>query len=413
VHGVVALASPDVRFHVEVNQGDLVAQADSVLDDAGDVADSDRTGGRRRAKHQFIDANDPEIDDLGKEGNEFRVRGYVLGDDYMTQRDQLLSVLQDVAGPGDLVHPFFGHLRAQVGPVSLLESKEDGGVGTFQIEFSHAPLSSSPTATLDLNIAVISMANDLVISNRSNLLAEATILSQPTFALQSMAADLAAIASEMEDKLSPLATLTQELAIMSAEIKILKQQSVALVRTPGVMLDRLISVSVELVESTLLAPLKVAKALIDVFALPATDDAIGDTLTRTTERANQALYADAMRTVLVAESARVVTGATFESLEQAIEARDLIANALDELAATAGSETFPDIVNLRSAILRAIPGDSALARVRTINQPIDVPSLVLSYLLYGDTDSAEDIIARNGVNHPGYVSGTLNVLTDV
>ena len=113
------------------------------------------------------------------------------------------------------------------------------------------------------------------------------------------------------------------------------------------------------------------------------------------------------------ESARIITDAEFESVSQATEARDLIVSALEELAATAGTETYPDIVNLRSAILSAIPGDQTLARIQTIQRNTDVPSLLLSYQLYGHADAGADLVARNGVQHPSFISGELNVLSDV
>lgn len=377
------------------------------------VEDSERTGGRRIARHEFIDASDPKIDDLGKKANDFRVTGYVLGDEYMGQRDQLMSALQDVAGPGDLVHPFFGHIRAQVGGVGVSESKTDGGQATFQIEFAHAPVTSSPTAAIDLKVQVRDQAERLVVVNRARLEGAAVIAGQPAYALQSLSTDLAGVSDDLNDRLSSVVLVTQELALMSQAINVLTSQSVALVRTPGVMLDNMIGATQLLVESTLNAPLEITRAIIDTYAFPRQADALGTTDARVQERINQLAYSDAIRAVLVCEAARIVTGVSFRSVEEATSTRDLIVDALDELAATAGNDTFPDIVNLRSGILKAIPGDETLARIQTIVRNTDQPSILLSYQLYGDTDSAADIVARNQSQHPAYMSGSLSVLSDV
>ena len=57
------------------------------------VEDSARNGGRRKASKEFIDQDIPRVTDLGKKGNDFRIEGYVLGADYMVQRDALLDAL--------------------------------------------------------------------------------------------------------------------------------------------------------------------------------------------------------------------------------------------------------------------------------------------------------------------------------
>ncbi len=377
------------------------------------VESAQRTGGRRTAKHEFVDADEPEIDDLGKVGNDFRVTGYVLGESYLRQKRQLLAALQDVAGPGALVHPFDGRQRVQVGDVTLSETKADGGIATFQILFSHAPVRTSPSAVVDLKVDVRTLAADVIISNSDSLVESSTVVGQAAFAIESLSQDLEDISRGLEERLAVVVLVTQELAIMSVEIDILVTQSAALVRAPADMLAGLLSVTEQLAESIAAAPLEITRALISTSDIPRPDEAIGATETRIAERANQIAYADALRIVLVSEAARIVTEVDFESTDQATDARDLIVDALDELALTAGSTTYHDIVNLRSSVLLAIPGDEELASVETITQHTDTPSLALSYRLYGNVDSAADLVARNNIAHPGYMSGDLNVLTDV
>ncbi|KKK49066.1 hypothetical protein LCGC14_3138830, partial [marine sediment metagenome] len=92
---------------------------------------------------------------------------------------------------------------------------------------------------------------------------------------------------------------------------------------------------------------------------------------------------------------------------------DEIADALDAQAATAGDTVYPLLIHLRARVLRAVPGSAVLARLLTIERPTTVPSLLLSYGLYGDVDREGDVVTRNGVQHPAFVGGTLQVLSDV
>jgi len=377
------------------------------------VEDSDRQGGRRTAKHQFVDGDTPKLDDLGKMGNEFQVRGYVIGDEYMAQRDQLLSALQDVAGPGDLVHPFYGHVRVQVGGVGIRESQSDGGTAQFSISFSHAPVSSAPVAVIDLDAELVGFAALVITTNSDNLEDSAVVIAQPAFALESLSQDLTDVSTALYDALSPFVTATQEAALLSVSIDTLTLQAATLVRTPADMLEEFGTAISQLTESIENAPLEIVKALVEAYETPAPALAIGDTDARVQERLNQALFADALRTVLISEAARIIIGVDFPSIGDATETRNLIVGALDELASTAGNEMFPVIVNLRSGILRAIPGDRILASAQVVERHTDIPSILLSYQLYGNTDSAADLAARNRVQHPGYMSGSLDVLLDV
>lgn len=378
------------------------------------VESAELSGGRRIAKHEFVDSEDPEIDDLGKAGNDFSLTGYVLGETYLRQKRQLLAALQDVPGPGGLVHPFEGRKRVQVGQVTVSESKEDGGIATFQIQLSHAPVKSSgPTAVVDLNAKVVKLAEDVVVSNSSNLEEEASVLGVPAFALASLSAGLTAVVEGLNETLSVVATSTQELAKMSLHVDTIVVQAAELIKTPADMLAEVLLITNQLlVESLKERPLAAVESLLAVYGLDSPDAAIGATETRIQERANQLLYNDALSIVLISEAARIVTEVDFDSNEQAIEVRSRIIDALDALALTAGDATYADIVNLRSSVLLAIPGDRALASIVTITQHTDTPSLALSYLLYGNVDSAADLVDRNGIAHPGYLSGPLNVLSD-
>jgi len=102
----------------------------------------------------------------------------------------------------------------------------------------------------------------------------------------------------------------------------------------------------------------------------------------------------------------------YDSIEEATAARDQVAGLLDEQAQGAGDTAYPALVNLRSEVLRAVPGGAAFARVVTITRRVPVPSLLLAYQLYGSVDQEADVIARNNISHPGFVAGDLKVLSN-
>lgn len=74
------------------------------------VNTSGGVGGRRLAVHEYPLRDDAYTEDLGRRAQRFRLRAFVVGDDYMDQRDALLSACQDLPTPAVLVHPYLGEI---------------------------------------------------------------------------------------------------------------------------------------------------------------------------------------------------------------------------------------------------------------------------------------------------------------
>ena len=107
-------------------------------------------GGRRKVEHQFALRDDPYIEDLGKAANRFRLTAWVVGDDYLSNSNALISALQDYDDAAVLVHPWRGEIQCQAGLISWRETKDLGGYCEFEIDFFVDPNApASPTSLLD------------------------------------------------------------------------------------------------------------------------------------------------------------------------------------------------------------------------------------------------------------------------
>src|SRR6187549_894076 len=96
------------------------------------VEDHTQTGGRRLVRDELPYADDPYVDDLGRKARDFGVRCYLIGDGYVAQRDALLDALE-AQGPGTLVHPYRGVRTCAVDAYTLNETRDDGGLASFDI----------------------------------------------------------------------------------------------------------------------------------------------------------------------------------------------------------------------------------------------------------------------------------------
>lgn len=375
------------------------------------VAESDRSGGRRVGSHEFIDSDYPAFDDLGRAIKVFRVQGYVLGENYLAQRDNLLRALEDVAGPGELIHPFYGRKRAVCGPVSVRESTVDGGIAYFSIEFSEAPDTIAPSEVKNLAASVDTWGAAALEASQTEFTASYDVSGQPSFATQSLRDELTGLSDAMLDAMSPIIETTQELALLHVAVDVITAQAATLIRTPADVINALLEAFTQLEDSLLVSPRAMLEALLTTYGTDPVDLVLGETATRIQERLNQAALADALRRGLIIHAATLLNDVEFDAIDDAIATRDTIVDALDELAQTAGSTSYPALISLRSAVVQAVPGDATLARVRTVSNKTALPSILMSYKLYGSQDKEADLIARNGVQNPGFITGDVEALS--
>lgn len=377
------------------------------------VEAAERGGGRRVVVHEFPFRNLPFVEDLGAKAVTFRIDGYVVGDDYLTKRDALLTALEEVTGPGELVHPYHGVCYAICVGVSVRESKTDGGMATFAIEFAETPTQApAPVVVVDSAARVEAGADAAIAATAAELHEKFDPAGLPAFALSSAEVALSRAAEALESVLAPVAATSQELADLTGRVALLTARASSLVRAPADLVAEVRAVVAGLIDTVAAAPGAVLEALLEAYGVDLGPPATGVTATRVREAENQAALSNALRRVTAVEAARLAPLVTFTSIEDAAAARDRIAAALEEQAALAGDTAYPALVNLRSEVLRAVPGERAFARVVTVTRPVAVPSLLLAYQLYGSVENEADILARNAVRHPGFVAGDLKVLSD-
>jgi prophage DNA circulation protein len=372
-----------------------------------------RTAGRRTIVHEFPYRDDPFVEDLGRRARTFPIEGYVVGDDYLAQRDALLSALEDTAGPGELVHPSYGVKRAICVNASVRESRSEGGFAAFSIEFAETPAQSpSPTEVADAPEQVSASASAATTASDAEFASRYSVAGLPGFALESAATAFTRATTGVAELLAPIVQSTQELAELTGRVALMTAQAASLVRQPASVLAAFRDVIRGLVDTIAAAPGAVMEALIDACAVDLGRLALPNTSTRERELANQTALIGALRRTMAIEASQIAPNVPYVSIDEATSARDRIAAQLQEQAADAGDDAYPALVSLRSSLLRAVPGGSAFARVVSVTRNIPLPSLLVSYQLYGSVRLEQDIISRNAIQHPGFVVGDLKVLSD-
>ncbi len=110
------------------------------------VNDSDLGAGRRVQVHEYPQRDVPWVEDLGRATREISFDGFVIGADYITQANRLLTALES-AGPGTLVHPWLGSMQVCLSQPVRLRFDAGLGMATISMSFVEAGDLSFPNPT--------------------------------------------------------------------------------------------------------------------------------------------------------------------------------------------------------------------------------------------------------------------------
>jgi prophage DNA circulation protein len=379
------------------------------------VESAELSGGRRTVMHEYPLQDVGFSEDLGRKAREFPVQGYVVGDDYMDQRDALLQALEE-KGPGELLHPYYGTRRVSVSDFRVREASANGGMATFSITFSETEAAPTfPVATPDAQASLASSAKLSLTSAMKDFLARYQVAGLPLSALDSAAGVVSSAADSMGQALGPLVGATQYAAKLKSDLDGLMSNATTLVREPADVLGGLVDVVASFGALPISAELG-ARGMLRAYGFtPPTATPPDTTPTRQQELANFDALIALIRTALVVQAAVFTSVAEFDNYDSAVALRDDVSAALDEQLELASDDTFAQLADLRADLVRAVPGaNSDLPHLARHTPAATVPSLVLAHRLYGDVARELDLVARNRVAHPGFVRGgvELEVLSD-
>jgi prophage DNA circulation protein len=406
------------------------------------VDTADTAGGRKTVVHEYPFRDEAFAEDLGRRARSFRIDGYVLGPDYFSARDALSAALE-TKGPGTLIHPYHGRRNVSiVGPFGLRESKDEGGLARFSMEFVEtASEAFSPSSAIAAPAAASKSADAALVGVRRSYITHYSTLmpsgrTAPASAFTGAIAALTNWNTQIRKSLSPILKGTQTLAKFHAQLDALTIGASLLVRDPISLMNSLGTIVDGLLTGIQLPRLGV-DALLHTYDFPSVvSSAYPTTPTQARGQINtQALDAYVRRITIVGAGRLSVDAAQveaadggYDSYEDAVNVRTAIFDRLDVdaltqintidsngvIAPATDDDAFVVLMQLRADLGRAVPGaDNDLPRLLTRIPPVTLPALVLAYQLYGSVELEADIVTRNDVRHPGFVPGgqSLQVLS--
>ncbi|KFB98502.1 phage tail/DNA circulation protein [Trabulsiella guamensis ATCC 49490] len=122
------------------------------------LVDSEGGSGRRAIPRAYPKKEVGWTEDNGAVLTSQQIRGKLLGNNYQRDLEALLQAL-NTPGPGELVHPWFGIQKVQVGKVSHRLSTEEGGIAYVDFEVFEAGERLFPSAAENTSLTVLSAAD--------------------------------------------------------------------------------------------------------------------------------------------------------------------------------------------------------------------------------------------------------------
>jgi prophage DNA circulation protein len=368
------------------------------------------SGGRRIATHIFPEREKPSYEDLGEKEQPYSLNAYILGDNYWGQRNELKDAL-NLEGPGLLVHPYFGTMTVVCDSYTLTETTAEGRKATFNITFKKDEGAEVVIIAPDSQAEVFLKKESLLDTIQAWLEDVYTLAQQPVKAIE----DVNAVLNDALDVVDS----AKRIANTQADFKR------ALSNTRGKLIELSISAT---------AIAQDFKALLSF----GTDPSAGTGLSATQENSPAQLtelkpvtaYADTpindtpeeialdpdypsfqiQQTVAltaVAAMGGLFTFVEFDSVQQAEEDRKDFFDIMNKIMVDPNLDDslYESLRDFKAAIHTDIETRALdLPRLISYDLPDQTNTLQLSNELYGSIEEEADLIARNDIEQPGFVS---------
>lgn len=387
------------------------------------TTDMDTSVGRRNELHEYPMRDLPYVDDLGRRARQFQVNGYVVGENYLQERDALIEALE-AYGPGELIHPRYGMRNVSVvGQVSIRESSSDGGIARFSITFAESGENTFPQTASSTQDGVHDAADALDSASGDRFASLVDVAGAAA-----LAADLVGRVNSSLDALQQMVGLNGLVDLAGDIVRgasSISGRLATLIRTPETLALQLRS----LYQQLGLAIKRPKSAIADLRAEYGSNDSAPWTSspgsavppqasTAARRVVNAAAMEEFVRTQVIVTQARILTDAIdAKEVTTAQDARDQADVVLEEIdheleAYDPPSQRAAALIALRVAIVKDVSEQADRLQQRsTYTTQAVLPALLIAQRVYQDGSRADELVTRNQVRNPLFVpAGPLEVL---
>lgn len=381
--------------------------------------------GRRKEHHEFPFRDQPWPEDLGRQARSWTLSVFVIGADYMAQRDALIAAIE-APGVGTLVHPWLGTFQAHIyGKCHLTETTSEGGMARFDLVFVERGNDVSALSTPDTQGASVAAATKVKAKAVSRFAAAFATIGQAAFVISKSAAFLGSVAQVIQSH-GPLAVLVSgvgalnsasaltggdALSQLSGGLATLNDAN-ALIGQAGALANAAMGAVIALGAFGASPPAQIAAITGVMTAVAGLPVGGGATVAQAQLAANNQASIDLTVAACAVALGNVVPTIAFASYDDAAALRQTLSDALDCQATAANDRGNVDLAHDLDHVRRAIAADitargGSLAPLISYTPASVRPAVSIAWSVYGDAvnvfDEEAEIVARNAVMHPLFV----------
>ncbi|MCZ6928675.1 multidrug DMT transporter [Serratia marcescens] len=391
--------------------------------------DVEGTGGRRAIPHAYPKKEVGWTEDHGAVLTQEQINAKLLGSDYQTQLNRLLAAL-NTPGPGELVHPWFGVQKVQIGKVTHKLSTEEGGIAYVSFEVFEAGEQLFPSQQEDTQATTLSAADTVK---------EALASGDYFAALDGVGNMVDTLLDDLQGFVTNLPTLPAALNEWMDRLNRFKDLAGIVAATPGELIRDVTGLISDMQDLVSEAPwaLRVYDQLRDKWegdrAAQAATKSLADniavnvdtgfassvTSSSTIEISDdmQANIDDFQRLVIVSAlvaKAETVASATFETSQEAQGTGDELAERLGEQAIDAvesGQRSlWRSLRDLRFAVVNDVRIRSVqLPELRRVSPRQTTPVMLMAWRETGDAEQRDAMVTRNRLRYPAFILPTQTI----
>lgn len=362
-------------------------------------------GGARLQLTEFPLRDEPDIERLGKKTTEKSFDCFVVGLDYMEKRDALLAEL-DKQETQTLVHPYIGTLKVEIQSYTYDESTDEGGMARFSITWLPATSQKRPEIAIDTR-HVTRTKSKTAFEKITGAFSETFSLDRvPAFLKSDAVLQVQKSFAAAQAAVQSVTGLTDQLGPVLRMIDSATVQLSSLISNPFGLAGSITGI-ISRIASTAANSTDALRQYRQLFSFGEndTDMRFVETPTRKRQRANRKAINVLVQQAAVVAAAQAVPDITFTTRAEAQAAQSEITDKIDSLLADAPDDVYVALMDVRAALVMDISARALnLVKLKSYSPRVTTPSLVIAYELYADATRADEIVQRNAINHPAFVS---------
>lgn len=391
------------------------------------------TFGRKTVVKELPEQDLPIVEDQGRLSRKFTFDMFVLGENYMAARDDMIEALEK-AGPGELVHPYLGTIKVTlIGEANMTETTREGGMARFNCTFMQTGIGSlvqhfDPQDQVSAVRSAISRARSAVSAAFQSVFSTVNAVSSSVTSAVNSINDVVSLFSSVRGKIASSLLVVDSAADAISD---LSDNAAALVRTPSDLAGTMLDLPTTICEG--ISKVVDSAAYVDAISFYTNEDSLPnegsvisartqvDALTDaiagfldidaifvpieaiasqqlTLETTNQNALERLTKASCIFAAADTVLSLDFESYDQAQAMFTSMSGLIDDLMTDDNleDEVYGPLADLRAQLASYLSNVAkSLPELQTFTPIQTIPALVLAYQLYGDAAFESDILARN------------------